>query len=329
MADDGRILVLTPTDPTVLVEELRRHTSMEVVSLSGPDELPEQLAGAKGLVIGSGLYGRGLQAIVDRGTDLEWIQLSASGFDVFIEKGGPAGVPVMRAVGVWGRSVAGHALALLMALMRRVPDLLDAQRQGLWINADLQRPIASLPGRRVMLLGLGDIGGVLAPVLKALGADLIIVASISRQDPVLGQIHGLPDLERLLPQAEIVIAALPSTEQTIGLLNAARLGALPPEALLVNVGRGDLIDENALARLLSSGHLGGAAMDVFAVEPLPAASPLWSAPNLIISPHVAAFGDRESLIQLAGQVSRNIGLIAAGQAPDGLVGVGKIPRQRL
>jgi phosphoglycerate dehydrogenase-like enzyme len=180
----------------------------------------------------------------------------------------------------------------------------------------------SLPGRRVLLLGFGDIGATLAPVLRLLGADLTIVASKARENADFGRIHALRDLNTLLPQAEILIAALPSTPETIGLLSKQNLMALPQGALLVNVGRGDVLEEAGLVEVMTTGHLGGVALDVFEIEPLPQTSPYWSLPRLLISPHVAAFGDRDSGAQLAAQVLENIerarqGLPSMGQVCTG------------
>jgi phosphoglycerate dehydrogenase-like enzyme len=316
-----KILIHTPTDPTPIAEALDQPGISPVI-LPDLKALAENLSGAQGLIIGASAYAAAFDAIMAHGAQLRWIQLSASGYDVVEELGARAGVQVMRAMGVWGKSVAGHALALLLALMRKTDKIVEAQKQQSWIRAALQSEVMSLPGRRVMLLGYGDIGATLAPVLRLLGADLTIVARHPRNDAALGQIHALKDLDALLPRAEIIIAALPSTPETIGLLNGPRLMALPQGAMLVNVGRGDVLEEAGLVAALTSGHLGGVALDVFVTEPLPATSPYWHLPRLLLSPHVAAFGDRDSGAQLAAQVLGNMARAKQGLPPIGLVCTG-------
>ncbi|WP_142781768.1 NAD(P)-dependent oxidoreductase [Agrobacterium sp. T29] len=316
-----RILIFTPTDPLPLFQAITQHTGAEPVAISSLEELVQKLPTAEGLVIGSGTYRQIVPEIRKTAAMLKWIQLSAAGYEAYQDLGAPEGVLVMRAAGVWGRSVAGHALALLMALLRRLPDAERARQSSKWTRSDTQPNLLSLPGLRVLLLGHGDIGATLAPVLRLLGAQVTVVARTGRQDASV-HIQPISELDCYLPEAEIVIMTLPLNAQTDRLLDRSRLAALPQGAFVINVGRGELVDEAALFDLLATGHLGGAGLDVFIREPLDASSPLWSLENVVLTPHTAAFGDRESLYRLGELVVENIGLIASGHEPKGLVGVG-------
>lgn len=316
------VAILTPTDPAPVAAALMGVEGICPVVVRSLAELVPHLPDAEGLVIGSYLYRDAFEAIVREAKALKWVQLSASGYEIYQEIGAPDGVQVMRATGVWGRSVAGHALALLLALMRRLPDVERARQERRWARAEMQPVLASLPGRRVLLVGYGDIGATLAPVLRGLGAEVTIVARRARANSPDGPVHGVSGIDALLDTAEMLVLTVPSSADTVGLLGRERLARLPKGALVVNVGRGEVLDETALAELLASRHLGGAGLDVFTAEPLPADSLLWDCPNVILSPHTAAFGDRDSLTRLGELTARNARLIAAGQTPVGLVGVG-------
>lgn len=317
-----KVVILTPTDPGPVEAALSKAEGLLPVVVSSVEQLVQELPDAVGLVIGGYLYRDAHKAICRDARHLRWIQLSASGYEIYEEIGAPDGVKVMRATGVWGRSVAGHALALLLGLMRRLPDVENARRERRWTRAEMQPKLSSLAGRKILLVGYGDIGATLAPVLRLLGADVSILARRGRVDTPDGPVHSVDEIDALLPQAEIIVLAVPSSASTTGLLSRSRLERLPRAALLVNVGRGEVLDEAALADLLASGHLGGAGLDVYEQEPLPAGSPLWDSPNVILSPHTAAFGDRESLMRLGELTVNNALRIEAGLEPEGLVGVG-------
>ena len=191
---------------------------------------------------------------------------------------------------VHGSPVAEHALALLLALSRNLPLAAQLQAQRSWGQAEMGRAtpaLGELRGSTVVLVGLGEIGRVLAGLLAALAATVLGVRRHAAEAvPGCVEVHPPAALDRLLPRAAFLVLAVPVTEATRALIGAAQLALLPRGARLVNVGRGELLDEVALAEALNSGHLAAAALDVFRTEPLPAASPLWTTRNLFLTPHI-------------------------------------------
>jgi len=176
-----------------------------------------------------------------------------------------------------------------------------------------ERAPDDLRGQTLLLLGVGEIGKTLARIAQALGMRVIGVRRGSRRptDPV-DELHPPEALDRLLPRAQWLALACPLTEETRGMIDAARLSRLPQGARLINVARGEIVDEAALIAALSGSHLGGAYLDVFQQEPLPASSPLWELPNVVISPHNAAASSGNDA-RATAMFLQNLGLRARGE----------------
>ena len=192
----------------------------------------------------------------------------------------PPGHVFANAASVHETSTAELAVGLAIAAQRRIPVYVRAQAEGRWAPEFSE----SLADRRVLLLGYGGVGKAVAARLSPFEVELTVVASRARFEDGM-PVHGVERLLELLPQAEIVVVTLPGGESTRHILDAAALAALPDGALVVNVGRGPLIDTDALVSELQRGRL-RAALDVTDPEPLPADHPLWSAPGALIVPHV-------------------------------------------
>ncbi|GAA3918671.1 2-hydroxyacid dehydrogenase [Microbacterium invictum] len=222
----------------------------------------------------------------------------------------PRGVVFANAATVHETSTAELALALTLAAQRRIPAFVRAQAAGSWAPEFA----SSLADRRVLLLGYGGVGSAVAARLAAFQVELTVVASHARDDGGI-HIHGVDELPELLPRAEIVIVTLPGGPETHHIVDEAFLTALPDDALVVNVGRGPLIDTEAL---LAQGGRIRAALDVTDPEPLPSGHPLWTAPGVLISPHV---GGASTAMQprIAGLVRRQIGHLLAGEEPENVV----------
>lgn len=192
---------------------------------------------------------------------------------------------------VHGAVVAGHALALMLALARGLHRARDYQLRSEWASTpllELPGGIRELCGETALLAGLGEIGRALVPSLKGLGMRVLAL----RRRPELGPggadaVFPPEQLADLLPDIQWLVLALPLTSSTRALIGPAELARMRCDAFLVNVGRGALVDEAALAATLTAGKLAGAGMDVFEHEPLPAASPLWKLPSVLITPHLA------------------------------------------
>jgi phosphoglycerate dehydrogenase-like enzyme len=160
---------------------------------------------------------------------------------------------------------------------------IELQQERTWQHRETE----PLLGRKVLVVGPGPVGRETILLLRAAGMNVTVVGRSAREDAQLGPIAGFEDLDRLLGEAEDVVLTLPLTEETRGLFNASRLDKMKPGARLVNVGRGAVVVEQDLIDAIDTGHLGGAALDVFEHEPLAAENPLWSRKNILVSPHAS------------------------------------------
>lgn len=228
-------------------------------------------------------YMGGTQALRNlEGLDIGLVQSQSIGYDGVSELL-PDGIPFANAASVHETSTAEITLALTLAAQRQLPRFVLAQQHGEWSPVFAE----SLADRRVLLVGFGGVGEAIAMRLEPFEIDLTVVARTAR--PVwherLGrvQVHAIDELPSLVPDAEIIILALPGGDETHHLFDDELLGAMADGALLVNVGRGTLIDTDALVR--QEGRI-RAALDVLDPEPLPAEHPLWKTDGVLISPHV-------------------------------------------
>jgi len=198
---------------------------------------------------------------------------------------------------VHGPVVAEHVIALIFALAKKIPDAVRFQQAHEWAQQRMfdERPrVREVAGATVGLVGLGAIGRAVAKSAKAFGMRVIAV----REHPEKGNdgadaVFGTAHMDDLFRQADYVVLAAPVTDNTKAIANAERLAMLKTNACLINVGRGALVDESALAAALREKKIGGAALDVFPKEPLAADSPLWDVPNLLITPHTAALTEKQ------------------------------------
>jgi phosphoglycerate dehydrogenase-like enzyme len=197
------------------------------------------------------------------------------------------GVTVTTSSGANAEAVAQMILTGVLALSRRLPELMDAQRRHAWEPLLGPRAPRDLAGQTALIVGLGPIGQEAARLLKMLRMQVIGVRRSEAATPHCDRVLPFGRLDEALPLADWVILACPLTDQTRGLLDAARIALLPAGARVINVARGEVAVERELAAALASGALGGAFLDVFEVEPLAPQSPLWDIPNVMISPHTA------------------------------------------
>ena len=213
------------------------------------------------------------------GAGISVVQSQSIGFDG-VEAVLPTGTTFCNAAGVHEASTAELAVALTLASLRGLPDFVTAQAEGLWVHAQYD----SLADKRIVIIGHGGIGQAAAARFRPFETIVDRVATTARTDEH-GPIHALDELPELLPHADVVVLAVPLTETTKHLVDAAFLAAMKRLALLVNVSRGPIVDTDALLASLRAGHV-RAALDVTDPEPLPTDHPLWSAPGVLISPHV-------------------------------------------
>lgn len=225
---------------------------------------------------------------VRRAPDLRWLHVAHAGVDapVYAELVGRAGLRVTTSSGDAAQSIAQTAIAGLLMLARGFPRWLDAQHRHAWERHDPTALPRDLAGQTLVVVGVGAIGNELARLGRALGLHVIGVRrSPLRDGDHVDAMEPPSALPALYPRADWLALACPLTDDTRGLIDAGALDALPRGACVLNVARGEVIDEAALIEGLRSGHLGGAYLDVVQQEPLTADSPLWELPNVIVTPH--------------------------------------------
>jgi D-3-phosphoglycerate dehydrogenase len=202
--------------------------------------------------------------------------------------------------------VAEHALMLMLAVSRRLTEVDAALRRGEWLMWDRRLQCSNLAGRRLGIVGFGRIGKAVAHRAAAFGMQ------ICYHDPVRSADREYSDLDRLLDTSDIVVLCLPLTEATNKLMTRERLFAMKRGSILINVARGEVVDEPALIEALQAGHLAGAGLDVFAQEPPPVSNPLLTMPNVVLTPHVGS-GTLDGLQVKAAQYAENIRRFLAGE----------------
>jgi phosphoglycerate dehydrogenase-like enzyme len=233
-----------------------------------------------------------LDHVVSRSPRLRWIHSAAAGVDrVATPVVRDRGLVVTNARGVFSRPIAEYVVMMSLAIARRLPQLLELQRERTW------QPLRGreLSELTIGIIGYGSIGVELAGLLRPFGCRILA----TRRHPDRGpgdashvELRGLDHLDEVLRVSDIVVVAAPLTDQTAGLIGADQLALMREDAWLINIARGRLIDELALRRALSSGWIGGAVLDVFSEEPLPPDSPLYDVPHLVITPHTSWASDR-------------------------------------
>ncbi len=233
------------------------------------------------------------EATLATASALRWVHSTAVGVGALpLDALAARGVPVTNTRSVHAEMIAEHALALLLGLRRQFPAAASHREARTWGQHEMSTvEVPRLAATTVLVLGLGAIGERFAAFASALGMSVIGVRrDVSRSlVPGVGRVEPLSALRHLLPHVDAVVVALPHTPETHHVLGAAELALMKPSAVVINVARGTLIDEAALADALITGRLGGAGLDVFTREPLAADSPLWTTPRTILTPHTSAF----------------------------------------
>ena len=248
----------------------------------------EKRIGEADVLVISGLW---QTSLLDRAEKLRFIQSIGAGTDQFPRDDlANRGIRLASARGVNARAVAEHAMALILAQSRRLPEARDNQAKRVWrgMIGDLAEREDEIGGKTLLVVGLGDIGGRLARLAKAFDMHVIGL----RRDPAAGRgaadaVHRMDELGSLLPEADFVALTCPLTRETENLIDAKALGRMKPSAYLVNVARGRIVEEAALIEALATRRIAGAGIDVTAEEPLAPDSLLWGMPQALITPHTA------------------------------------------
>lgn len=277
---------LSPETVQLIRSRVKRH---EVVMTEDPEEMA-RIAPEVEILVGD----VGLDRVLSS-PKLRWIQLWSTGADhVLLDfpEMVHRDVQVTNTRGVQAIPITEHVFALILTWTRQLNQFLSAQGERTWLDP-YALPMTTMAGKTMVILGAGTVGRQVARMAKSFGMRTLgIRHQGARPIPYMDQMYELACLTDALQQADYVVVTLPLTPETRGLIGLRELRAIPTTALLVNVGRGAVIDEGALSMALRARWIAGAALDVVATEPLPATSPLWTMPNVILTPHCAGCSER-------------------------------------
>lgn len=259
------------------------------------------------------LLGNVKSTLLHGGENLRWMQTNSAGVEEYIKPGVLAGGTLLtNATGAYGLAISEHMLAMLLSIMKKLELYRDQQHEETWQS---RGAVASIYGSTVLVLGMGDIGGEFGKRCKALGAKVIGVRRTDAKKPdYADEVRLIGELDEILPQADVVAVTLPGTEATRNLLDRKRLQSMKPGAVLLNVGRGYIVDTDALCDALETGALSGAGLDVTEPEPLPAGHRLWQIPTAVVTPHISGFYHlKETHERIVNIMAENLGHFLQGK----------------
>lgn len=315
-----------PTHDVVDEAFLREFPEIEAVKANNLERVSDALDSAEIFhVYNSAFTSEFAKLVREKGRALKWIQFTTVGIDVALRAGLPDGVWVTNSGDVSQRVLAGHAIALMLGVMRgfRRFEPLRAQRD--YARQTLPRYMISPDGARMVILGMGRIGQDIARKAKAFDMEVVCVTRASTPAvPEIDRVVPREKVDEVLSTADVVICAMPLDGGTKGFLSAERIALMKETAIFVNISRGKVVDEAALASALAQNRILGAGLDAFAREPLPAESPLWDLPNVLMTPHVGGSGGRELWRRMSDLVRDNTRRYLSGaplkhvvRTPDG------------
>jgi phosphoglycerate dehydrogenase-like enzyme len=305
---------------------LRDFPEVEAAKSDSLESLVDALDGAEILHVYNSAFTPDFARLVrDKGRALKWIQFTTVGIEIGLNAGLPLGVWVTNSGDVSQRVLAGHAIALMLGVMRGFRRFEPLRAQRKWSRAAMSSHMIESEGARMIVLGMGRIGQEIARKAKAFDMEVICVTRAPA--PAVPEIDRVVPREKLgevLPTADVVMVAMPLDSSTKGFLSAEKIALMQETAILVNISRGKVVDEAALARALAEGRIKGAGLDAFAEEPLPVASPLWNLPNVLMTPHVGGLGGRELWRRMSDLIRENTRRYLSGaplkhivRTPDG------------
>jgi phosphoglycerate dehydrogenase-like enzyme len=268
-----------------MLEQLPPHTGIAVGNMR---EAFERGAANANIIYNWSQSGALLREVFLMCPRVQWVHTRSAGLDnILFPELVASPVPLTNGTGVFSPSLGEFALAAILFFAKDLRRMVRNQEAGLWEQFD----ITEITGQTVGIVGYGDIGRAVATRVKPMGIRVLAVKRsgplLYNMDPLVERIYKPGDLAEMLPLCDYVVAAAPLTDETRGLIGEAAFAAMKSDAVVINVGRGPVIDEAAMVRALSSGRIKGAALDVFDEEPLPAGHPFYSLRNVLLSPHCA------------------------------------------
>ncbi len=296
-----------------IAASLRAIPGIDLAIVDHVDKLAAVAPEIEALVIGGHFFdARVAEMLRTSARRLRFIQSFTAGYEGLQANGVPPGVIVANAGDSWSPAVAEHAMALLLALVKCLPHAILNQPRHAWDRTQTAR-MGSLEGQTLAIVGFGSIGHEFARRAKPFGMRIVGLSRSGEPDPLADEMQPISALNAVLARADAVLVAVPYSKATHHMIGAEQLAACKPGAILINIARGGLVDPVALAAALASGRLGAAGTDVTDPEPLPPGDPLWDAPNLIITPHVAGASGPVGRDRLARFVAANVGRFLAGE----------------
>lgn len=263
------------------MEDVESRAEVRYADAAG---LPRAIKGAQALFLWD-FFSSAVRDVWPQADRLEWIHVAAAGVDTLMfDELADSDVVVTNARGVFDRPIAEFVLGAVLAFAKGLHRSYELQLERTWQH----RETLTVAGSTALVVGTGAIGREIARLLRAAGMEVRGAGRTAREsDPDFGWVVPSSDLVRHVPWADHVVVVAPLTAQTRGLVDKEVLAAMKPTAHLVNVGRGPIVDEEALVAALHDGRIAGASLDVFETEPLPADHPLWNAPGAVVTPHMS------------------------------------------
>lgn len=259
------------------------------------------------------------RAVRDHGKRLKWIQFTTVGVDTAARSGLPSHLPITNVRGVRTGILASHAMALMLGLMRGFHQFERHRARNYWARLEIGQLTTTTEGKTMVIVGLGEIGRDAARKAKAFDMTVIGVSRAGTAGGPIDEVLPRTRLDEALRRADVLLLALPLDPDTFHLIGEREFNLMKPSAIVVNIARGPIIDEQALIAALTNKTIAGAAMDVTEVEPLPADSPLWGLDNVLFSPHIGGQGDDAQRQRLSALVADNLTRFLAGEPLQNIV----------
>ncbi len=293
-----------------MVEQIAPNATLTVVNKT--DATQEQLNKAE-IIFG---WPESEQLLAAK--NLRWLHLPSAGADSYMDRTlyHCKEIQLTNSSGVFGLPIAEHVFAMILSYSRNLTEYAWQQKEGIWKGI---RRTKDFYGSTMGVIGLGDIGTEVAKRAKALGARVLgVKRTLGNRPEYVDQLFTSEAIDEVLEQSDYIVLALPGTKKTTGIITEQSLRRMKPDAFLINIGRGSLVDQDALIKALKEGWIGGAGIDVTSPEPLPQDSPLWELKNVIITPHVSGSSPTNDFRRM-GIFLRNLEKYLSGQRLDNLV----------
>ena len=310
--------------PNVNITELTEETRARILEAAGPDTeiiTADSPGEAMELVEDVDvIFGQVGPALVERAKSLKWMQLAQAGADTyFTDKMRAMDFKLTSDKGLVGNQLAEQAFALLLALSRRVGQAVLDNADS-WDKRMVYRPQTfELTGLTMGIVGFGGTGKAIARLAAGFGMKIIAVdVEPVEATPELSEVWGVDRLDELFRTSDVVASGLPLTDATRGIFGARTFGLMKPTALLINITRGELVDAEALVEAMRTGQIAGAGLDVAPIEPLPPEHPLWTTPNVLMTPHIAG-GSQFRTPRLLDRFCRNLVHLRNGEPLEGVI----------